>query len=181
MTETGAAPPRRLSVPRVKVGADRSDVLGMALDASQVVPIDASRTYESLFDAETRLPGWVLLLDRTTVALTRATRNGTQVLVAVIHRPRDQHGRRADMLETANAIRRQLRRDDTIARVDRDTLIVVCNDLEADTDAAQVARRFVANTHLTCDIGIALSGGHDDARSLLDLVVRDAHDQPLAV
>ncbi|MFI5047206.1 MAG: hypothetical protein ACHQIG_09085 [Acidimicrobiia bacterium] len=153
----------------------------MAIDATQMVPADACRTYESLFDPETRLPGWVLLLDRTTVALTRAARNGTQVLVAVIHRPRTHAGRRADMHLTAQAIRSQLRRDDTIARVDDDTLVVVCNDLEADTDAAQVARRFVAHAKVTCDLGITLSGGHDDARSLLDLVVRDAHDQALAV
>jgi GGDEF domain-containing protein len=153
----------------------------MAIHATRAVPPDACRTYESLFDAETRLPGWVLLLDRTEVALTRAARNGTQVLVAVIHRPRTHSGRKADMGATATAIRSQLRRDDTIARVDADTLVVVCNDLEADTDAAQVARRFVAHAQVVCDLGITLSGGHDDARSLLDLVVRDARDQALAV
>jgi GGDEF domain-containing protein len=172
---------RRLSSSGVKVDLRPSDVLGMAIDAPQAVPVDACRTYESLFDPETGLPGWVLLLDRTEVALTRATRNGTQVLVAVIHQPRVPSGRKADMGETADAIRSQLRRDDTIARVDPDTLVVVCNDLEADTDAAQVARRFVAHARVTCDLGITLSGGHDDARSLLELVVRDAHHQELAV
>lgn len=169
------------STPGVKVDFRPTDVLGMAIDATQAVPVDACRTYESLFDPETRLPGWVLLLDRTEVALTRAARNGTQVLVAVIHRPRAAGGRKANMGETATAIRSQLRRDDTIARVDDDTLVVVCNDLEADTDAAQVARRFVAHARVTCDLGIALSGGHDDARSLLDLVVHDAHSHQVAV
>jgi len=167
--------------PGVKLDLRPSDVLGMTVNGAQVVPADACRTYEALFDAETHLPGWVLLLDRTEVALTRAARNGTQVLVAVIHRPRVTGGHRPDMGETAAAIRSQLRRDDTIARVDADTLVVVCNDLEADTDAAQVARRFVAHARVTCDLGIALSGGHDDARSLLDLVVRDAHHEELAV
>jgi GGDEF domain-containing protein len=173
---------RRLSTSGVKVDLRRSDVLDMAMDAPQVVPVDACRTYESLFDSETRLPGWVLLLDRTEVALTRAARNGTQVLVAVIHHPRVLGGgSKADMGDVATAIRSQLRRDDTIARVDEDTLVVVCNDLEADTDAAQVARRFVAHARVACDLGITLSGGHDDARSLLNLVVRDAHHQELAV
>jgi hypothetical protein len=173
---------RRFSTTGVKVDVRRPDELDMSIDAPQVVPVEACRTYESLFDTETRLPGWVLLLDRTEVALTRAARNGTQVLVAVIHRPRVLvGGRKADMGEVAGAIRSQLRRDDTIARVDDDTLVVVCNDLEADTDAAQVARRFVAHARVACDLGITLSGGHDDARSLLDLVVRDAHQQELAV
>jgi len=172
---------RQRATSGVKVGVAPSDVLGMAMESSHEVPAEACRLYESLFDPETRLPGWVLLIDRTEVALTRAARNGTQVLVAVIYRPLVRAGLKADMGDTAAAIRSQLRRDDTIARVDPDTMVVVCNDLEADTDAAQVARRFVAHARVTCDLGITLSGGHDDARSLLALVVRDAHDQQLAV
>lgn len=146
----------------------------------QAIPVSAYRTYESLFDPGTHLPGWVLLLDRTTVALARAARNDKQVMVAVLSNPHDYQGARADMKATTTIIRAHLRRDDTLARIDERTLVVVCNDLQADADAAKIARRLLSLARVQCDLGIVLSGGHDDPRSLLNLVLRDAQEQRLA-
>ncbi|MET0628861.1 MAG: hypothetical protein ABW033_10425 [Acidimicrobiia bacterium] len=146
----------------------------------QAIPVSAYRTYESLFDPGTHLPGWVLLLDRTTVALARAARNDKQVMVAVLSHPHDYTGARADMKATTTIIGAHLRRDDTLARVDEHTLVVVCNDLKADADAAKIARRLLSLARVQCNLGIVMSGGHDDPRSLLDLVMRDAREQRLA-
>jgi hypothetical protein len=142
--------------------------------ADWAIPVKAWQTYENLFNPETKLPGWILLLDRTNVALTRAARNGSQVLVAVMHDPHAFSGRRAEMKEITDSLRAALRRDDTLAHVERNVLVAVCNDVGADADAAQVARRLVSRAHVRCNLGIALSRGHDDPRSLLDQVVRDA-------
>jgi GGDEF domain-containing protein len=141
---------------------------------TQLIPPEACRIYESLFDDVTRLPGWAVLIDRTAVALARATRTKRQVLVLVLDGVRAHRGARFDLQRSVSALRSLLRSDDTIARVDERTIIVVCNDIAADTDAAQVARRLVAHAELECGIGIALSGGHDDPRSFLTEAVRDA-------
>jgi len=140
----------------------------------QVIPPAASRTYESLFDTQTRLPGWPLLIDRTSVALARAARNKSQVMIAVLGDVRAHRELATDIRAVVASLRERLRMDDTIARVDERTLIVVGNQVDADADAAQIVRRLVAHARIDCTIGISLSGGHDDARSLLSTAVREA-------
>jgi GGDEF domain-containing protein len=165
----------------VKSFAHSTDVISMALNAEQVIPPAASRTYEALFDAATRLPGWPLLIDRTAVALTRARRNGSQVLVAVLGDVRAHRELVIDVRAVVATLRDQLRGDDTIGRVDERTLIIVCNDVSFDSDAAQIVRRLIANSNIDCTMGISLSAGHDDARSLLTAAVRDGQQQRAAV
>lgn len=146
----------------------------MAPDPGRVIPIEACRSYESLFDDRTRLPGWTLLIDRTSVALARAARRDRQAMVVVLDAIRAHPGTSFDLRASVGALRARLRSDDTIARVEDRTLVVVCNEIDADADAAGVARRLVTHVGIDCELGIALSGGHDDAISLLTQAVRDA-------
>jgi GGDEF domain-containing protein len=143
----------------------------------QVVPVAACKTYDSLFDAVTRLPGWPILLDRTAVALSRASRLESQVMIVVLDDVKAFRGATLDLRAAVAALRERLRADDAVARVDERTLIVVCNDVKLDADAAQIARRLVAHSGIDANLGIALSGGHDDPKSLLTDAVRNARER----
>ena len=128
--------------------------------------------YETLLDSLTGLPRWGLLIDRTAVAIARAERAGTEVAVFVVEQPHFAD-RAYDVLRVVQALQERLRPDDTLARIGEQRFAIVCNDIRADQDAAQVARRLVYDSGLTCaGLGVALSGTderpeHVIARALL--------------
>ena len=153
----------------------------MSANERQVIPAAACRTYESLFDAVTRLPGWPLLLDRTQMALRRAARRDSQVLVLVLEDVRSDRGDALNVTAAVASISARLRAEDTIARVDERTVVIVCNEIGRDTDGAHIARRLLTQAGIECRIGIALSGGHDDPKSLLSAAVLDARAQRAVV
>jgi GGDEF domain-containing protein len=153
----------------------------MVTSTEQVIPAVACTTYEALFDVATRLPGWPIVLDRTAVALARASRLESQVMIVVLDDVKAFRGATIDLPGAVAALRERLRADDTVARVDERTLIVVCNDVKLDVDAARIARRLVAHSGVDANLGIALSGGHDDPKSLLTEAVRDAREHRVAV
>lgn len=133
--------------------------------------------YEHLLDSLTGLPRWGLLIDRTGVAMGRAERAGTTVAVFVIDEPHFP-GRPFDVVAVAKILRTRLRPDDTLARLGDRRFAVMCNDIRADEDAAQVARRLVYGTGLVCGLGIALATAHEPpehviARALLAAVAPD--------
>jgi hypothetical protein len=155
--------------------------VNMTPASSQVIPAAACRTYESLFDSVTRLPGWPILIDRTAMALARCERRGSQVLVLVLEDVRSDRGVPIHVRVAAAALQACVRTEDTIARVDERTIVVVCNEIGADSDGAQIARRLLTRAGLECRMGIALSGGHDDPKSLLTTAVRDVREQRAGV
>ena len=57
----------------------------------------------------------------------------------------------------------------------------MCNEIGADSDGAHIARRLLTEAEIECRIGIALSGGHDDPKSLLTEAVRDARAERAVV
>ena len=135
--------------------------------------------YETLLDSLTGLPRWGLLIDRTAVALGRAARAGTEVAVFVLDDPHFAD-RPHDVLAVARTLQDRIRPDDTLARIGDRRFAVVCNDIRADEDAAQVARRLVWDSGLLCGLGVAI-GNRDEApeqviaRALLAAVPGDVH------
>jgi GGDEF domain-containing protein len=132
--------------------------------------------YESLLDSLTGLPRWGLLIDRTAVAIARAQRSGTTVAVFVLDDPHFPD-RPYDVLAVVKLLQERLRPDDTLARIGDRRFAVVCNDIQADEDAALVARRLVYGCGLVSGLGVALGNDHDPpevviARALLAGVPR---------
>lgn len=112
--------------------------------------------YEMLLDTLTGLPRWGLLIDRTTVAISRAQRSGTEVAVFVLDQPHFPD-RAYEVHAVVKALRDRLRPDDTLAIIGERRFAVVCNDIRADEDAALVARRLVYGSGLVCaGLGVAL-------------------------
>jgi hypothetical protein len=134
--------------------------------------------YDRLFDRQTGLARWPLLVDRTTVALARATRCERVVAVFVIENPRAFDGSVPDLADLADQLRASVRPDDTVARAAPRTFVIVCNDIAADQDAASVARRLVHGAGVLCQLGVALGTPDDTAGSLLERALREA-DQVL--
>jgi GGDEF domain-containing protein len=129
--------------------------------------------YETLLDPETRLPRWGLFIDRTAVALARARRARRDVAVFVLDDPRFPHGP-CDMARAANLLGDQLRPDDTLARLGPNRFGVVCNEIGANEDAAQVARRLVYDAGLVCGLGVALGGDADAPETVIARALRSA-------
>jgi hypothetical protein len=148
-------------------------------ESAHQIRIDASPAeYDRLFDRETGLVRWPLLMDRTTVALSRAKRAERGVAVFVLENPRSFDGTAPEFADFAVRLRERVRPDDTVARAAPRTFVIVCNDIVADEDAAGVARRLVLGAGVLCRLGVALASPEDSAGSLLDRALRDA-DQVL--
>jgi GGDEF domain-containing protein len=139
--------------------------------------LEIERTrYETLLDSLTGLPRWGLLIDRTAVAIARAQRAGNTVAVFVLDDPHFPD-RPYDILSVVQALKQRIRPDDTLARIGDRRFAVVCNDIQADEDAALVARRLVYASGLVSGLGVALGNDHDPpelviARALLAAIGR---------
>jgi GGDEF domain-containing protein len=124
--------------------------------------------YDRMFDRETGLPRWPLLLDRTSIALARAHRVNRVVAVFVLDDPRLFDGALPDFGDLGQRLVARVRPDDTVARVGRRTFVVVCNDIRRDQDAAAVAQRLVHNSGVIARLGVALGVPGDTPESLLE-------------
>jgi GGDEF domain-containing protein len=122
--------------------------------------------YERLLDHVTGLPKWALLIDRTAVALARARRTGNQVAIFVLDEPRFANDQRT-IKAAAAALQEQVRADDTLALIGDRRFAVMCGEMRADQDAAQVARRLVHASGLVCGLGVALGDADDTPESLI--------------
>lgn len=128
------------------------------------------RAYDHLIDRMTGLPKWGLLIDRTMMALARAARTQLHVAVFVLDEPRLGHrAQLADpgLVPVVRALQSRLRPDDTVARIGDRRLAVVCNEVHADVDAAQILRRMLVEVGVSCRMGVALGGTGDTAEQLL--------------
>jgi hypothetical protein len=123
--------------------------------------------YERMFDRESGLPRWPLLLDRTTIALARAHRVNRVVAVFVLDDPHTFDGELPDFRELGQRLVARIRPDDTVARVARRTLVVVCNDIRRDQDAALVAQRLLQSSSVIAHLGVSLGVPGDTPDSLL--------------
>jgi GGDEF domain-containing protein len=128
--------------------------------------------YEHLFDPQTRLAKWALLLDRTTIALARSRRTGSQVALFVLDEPHFGSGPN-DLSGIVATLLPRLRPDDTLARIGDLRLAVMCNEMRADEDAALVARRLIYETGIICGLGVALGATDDTPDGLISRALRE--------
>jgi GGDEF domain-containing protein len=142
-----------------------------ALDASIA---RAVRHHRQLLDGLTSLPGPALLIDRTRVAIARAGRAQRTVGVIVFDDVRRADGRSQDFVTFVDLLRRSVRGDDTVARLDGLTFVVVLNDISDPDRPARVAQRLLQSAGVQCRLGIALGTAPTSAEELLSIALREA-------
>ena len=138
------------------------------------------RAYDHLIDRMTGLPKWGLLIDRTMMAIARAARTNLHIAVFVLDEARLGHrSQLADpgLLPVAQALRPRLRPDDTIARIGDRRLAVVCTDVRADVDAAQILRRMLVDVGVSCRMGVAVGTAEDTAEELIGRALMSAGER----
>ena len=115
----------------------------------RIAPADESHPAALGFDDLTGLPGRALLEDRVRVAQARAARNGDRVaLVFIDVSPMSQANHALGHATSNNVLRmlarrllRSIRASDTVARVDRDSFVLVLDDVNDDSAAFMLAER----------------------------------------
>jgi GGDEF domain-containing protein len=130
--------------------------------------------YAGLFDPLTQLPGWVLLLDRTRVALARAVRRGPLVAVIVFEDIRRSSEMSPDFTTFVGMLRSRVRPDDTVARIASRTFVVVLNDIDDRSIGSRIAERLLHGSGVTCRLGIAFGHPPDDGEELIGRALREA-------
>jgi GGDEF domain-containing protein len=133
--------------------------------------------YRALFDPETELPTWVLLRDRLEVALGRARRTNSQVLVVWFELHSSLAERPTTVIRTlTHAMQSALRPDDTLARVDDYEIVALCNDiLHEDAHQFIVDRLFdaipkldVVHAQAVTRVGTTLARPTESAQQVLE-------------
>ena len=138
------------------------------------------RAYDHLIDRMTGLPKWGLLIDRTQMALARAARTEMHVAVFVLDQPRlgdRRHLADPGLVPVVQSLRTRLRPDDTIARIGDLRLAVLCNDVRADADAANIMRRMLVDVGVSCRMGVALGSAGETAEQLLGAALLSATER----
>jgi len=108
------------------------------------------------FDALTQLPNRVLLADRLSQALSRASRTQSLIAVAYIDidgfkLTNDRHGHEVGdrlLVQLANRMRESLRDSDTLSRLGGDEFVAVLGDLQSASDSVPILERLLANAAL---------------------------------
>jgi GGDEF domain-containing protein len=155
------------SIPAVIVSMKGYALAEAAMSIIDLAQVGIERAhYNNLFDPVTGLPtGWVLLIDRLEMALARCRRTGNFVALFVLDKPRLSSD--AAFPAVVQALRLQLRGDDTLARIGDDRLAIMCTDVADDSAAAFLARRLINDAGVTCSLGVALGGPGDSSDQLL--------------
>jgi diguanylate cyclase (GGDEF)-like protein/PAS domain S-box-containing protein len=156
--------------------APASGYLLVMRDVSERKRLDAELQRLAHFDTLTGLPNRKLFMDRLTVALARARRDGTPLAVLFcdldgFKRINDTlgHAHGDELLQkVANRLQRRIRDGDTVARFGGDEYTVILSQLGRAGDAALVARKLMGEltapmeldgettVHITASIGIAI-------------------------
>ena len=153
-------------------------------DGEQRAAIAALR-HQALHDPLTGLANRTLLEDHLTMALRRARRRHR--LVGVLFIDLDHFKPVNDLLghaagdsvlrDVAARFEAVVRPGDSVGRYGGDEFVVICDDLETDTEAEAVAQRLLASAHgldvqgpamaITASIGVAVGDGHSSGHDLL--------------
>jgi diguanylate cyclase (GGDEF)-like protein len=141
--------------------------------------LDASeRSHQSsVHDALTGLPNRVLLLERLEHALLRGPRSDKLLAILFVDLDRfksvnDIHGHRAGdhlLVAVASRLTSLLRPGDTLARMSGDEFVILCEDLEYESQAEIIAMRIVnaltvpfalvgVEVAISASVGVAFSG-----------------------
>jgi hypothetical protein len=134
--------------------------------------------YAKMFDRLTALPGWPLLIDRTHVALERAARHGSLVAVVVLEDVRRASSASPDFTTFISRLRDAFYGDDTVARIEGCTFVVVLNDVSDRDSVATVVQEVVVGSGITCRVGITFGVSPRDPAELIDEALQDAAPPP---
>ena len=134
--------------------------------------------YAKLFDRLTALPGWPLLIDRTHMALERAARRGFLVAVVVLGNVRRASYASPDFATFISLLRDGFYGDDTVARIDGCTFVIVLNDVSNREAVAIAVQGVVESAGITCRTGIAFGTSPVDPTELIDEALQDAAPPP---
>ncbi len=135
---------------RVEVGPDGPErLLGTAQDVTEAVEAAAALAHQELHDRLTGLPNRRLLVDRLEQALIRLAR--VPVIVGVIHVDVDRFKVINDNLGYAAGdalliaisarLKNLIRPEDTLARIDGDEFVVLCEGITDEHEAMRIADR----------------------------------------
>jgi GGDEF domain-containing protein len=123
--------------------------------------------HRDLFDAVTGLPGPVLLIDRVEMTLARAARLRCFVGVFVLRSDYVAGNTPPSLAKLVADLRAELRNDDTLARIDGRTFVVVCGDLYRQGDADRIADRLLRHIGVNGAVGVALAEPSDTVPDVL--------------
>jgi diguanylate cyclase (GGDEF)-like protein len=140
----------------------------------------------ALHDALTGLPNRILLLERIEHGLLGRRRSGKMLAVLFIDldgfkQVNDSWGHQAGddlLVAVTGRLTRMLRPADTLARLSGDEFVIVCEDLDEETQVDGIASRLVeaigspfdlagVGLELSASIGIAFAGQGNDAEQLV--------------
>ncbi len=158
-----------------------------ARDVSSRHAAEESLRHQALHDALTGLPNRTLLLDRLSVSLGRARRDGTTVAVFMMDLDgfklvNDAYGHEVGdrlLIAAARRLESVVREGDTAVRLGGDEFVVLSEGLKSDEDVAALARRYVdaigasainiddRELHVRASIGVRLSRPGDAAGDIL--------------
>ena len=130
--------------------------------------------HAKMFDPLTGLPGWPLLIDRTHIALQRAACHGSLVGVVVLDDVHRSSSASPDFTTFVSLLRDGFYGDDTVARIEGCTFVVVINDVTDREAVTAAVEAVVAHSHISCRIGITLGTFPRDAAELIDEALQDA-------
>ncbi|HEY5252369.1 MAG TPA: PAS domain S-box protein, partial [Acidimicrobiales bacterium] len=164
-------------------------LIGQVEDVTERRALRERLAYAAIHDPLTALPNRELFLDRLEVALRRATRFGHHVAVIFLDLDRfklinDSLGHDVGdrvLRAVADRLGSVMRACDTLARFGGDEFTVLCDDVDTEEDAVEVAQRLMVamgqpldlqsgEVFVSLSIGIALAG----ARESGTMVMRNA-------
>jgi diguanylate cyclase (GGDEF)-like protein/PAS domain S-box-containing protein len=153
-------------------------LIGQIEDVTERRALREHLAFAAIHDPLTSLPNRELFMDRLEVALGRATRGGHRVAVIFLDLDRFKlindslgHDVGDQVLQAvADRLRSVMRGGDTLARFGGDEFTVLCDEVNDETDAIEVAQRLVrvmgqplvlesGEVFVSLSVGIALSSG----------------------
>jgi GGDEF domain-containing protein len=134
--------------------------------------------YTGLFDHATSLPTWPLLIDRTRMALERAARHDLLVGVIVLDDVRRRSSASPDFTTFVTSLRAAVFADDTVARIDGCSFVIVLNDVANADAVAGTTDEIVASLDVTCHVGLTFGALPCDPEELINRARRAALPPP---